>query len=370
VSTRRDEEVLARVGLSRVIEPGDRAAMELVAGQGAVAAWGWVRSGGGPARWRVRLAEADPGRDLEVTERIGARVIVPGDEEWPSRLDDLGANRPLCLWLRGTVRLAAATASSVSVVGCRASSPYGAHVTRRLAAGCAEQGVTIVSGGAYGIDAFAHQAALAVEGTTVAVLACGIDRFYPRGHERLLRDVAAHGAVVTEVPPGGAPMRWRFLERNRLIAALTPLTVVVEAAWRSGALATANRATGLGRQVAAVPGPVTSATSAGCHALLRDGATCVTDAAEVLELLAPLGTVDAGHEDRGLPRDHDGLDECGLRVFDALPVGRAADVDSLSRVAGLDAPAVRAALARLEMSGHATFESGRWRRTPGRLGRG
>jgi len=171
------------------------------------------------------------------------------------------------------------------------------------------------------------------------------------------------GLVVSEVPPGSAPSRWRFVQRNRLIAALSQATVVVEAGWRSGASITAGEALRLGRDAAAVPGPVTSAGSAGCHRLLREGAVCVTDAAEIAELLAPVGAEPAP-ERAGVPAEHDGLDPLDLRVFDALPARSVVDVDKLAATAGIARGAVMAALGRLQLRGLAVVGNGRWRRTP------
>src|SRR5690606_18729050 len=242
------------------------------------------------ARWAPRLDGLDPRRELRVLERLGGELLVPGDAGWPVGLDDLGPVRPLALWVRGNRDLAALAERSVAVVGARACTDYGRHVTGEIAAGLAARGFTVVSGGAYGIDAAAHRAAVVSGGPTVAFLAGGVDRFYPAGNTELLREVVGSGgAVVSEVPPGSVPSRVRFLLRNRLIAAVAGATVVVEAAWRSGSLSTAVRAAELSRPVGAVPGPVTSMASAGCHRLLRDGAAvCVTDADEVAELAGVL----------------------------------------------------------------------------------
>lgn len=357
-----DDELLARVAWSRLAEPGDATAYRLVDELGPVQALARVQRGEERhPRWRIRLPDLDPLRDMDVVHRLGGRVIVPGSAEWPEPLDDLGPERPFCLWVRGSLDLAAATRRAVAIVGCRASSHYGDYLAGEVAAGCSERGITVVSGAAYGIDGAAHRGALSCDGATVAVLACGVDRAYPRGHEALIGRVVAEGAVVSEVPPGSAPTRWRFLERNRIIAALAAVTVVVEAAYRSGALGTAGRAAKIGRQVAAVPGPVTSATSAGCHQLIRDGAVCVTEALEVAELLAPIG--DAAIVDHPVrAADHDGLDACDLRVLDALPVGRGVPVASLARVAGLAVPDVMSGLGRLEIAGVACRDPGGWRR--------
>jgi DNA processing protein len=288
--------------------------------------------------------------------------VVPGDDEWPVCLDDLGHRAPLALWVVGEAHLADVAAKSVAVVGARACTTYGEHVAADLAAGLGDRGWTVVSGGAYGIDAAAHRGSLAVDAPTVAVLACGVDVAYPAAHDGLLRSVRARGAVVSELPPGARPTRRRFLDRNRVIAALGRGTVVVEAAVRSGALNTAGHADELSRTVMAVPGPVTSPASAGCHELLRTrGAALVTDAADVLDLVGDL-VVDASEARRGDARPHDGLDPVTLRVLEALPLRRRAGADSVGRVAGLDAPTVLRALGLLAAAGLADAQDGRWRR--------
>jgi DNA processing protein len=356
----RSDPRLARVALSALAEPTDTEAQRVVAEWGPVAVLGRILAGAGPARWRSRLAGLDPVPVLAGFTRRGGRVLIPGDAEWPRGVDDLGPGTPFCLWVRGPGDLAALSRRAVSVVGARAATRYGERVAADLAAGCAERGVTVVSGAAYGIDGAAHRAALTGGGLTVAVLAGGADRAYPLGHEDLIDRIAETGCVLSEVPPGSSPTRWRFLERNRIIAALSGVTVVVEAGHRSGSLGTAGRATGLGRTVAAVPGPVTSPMSYGTHRLLREGAVCVTDAAEVVELLGPIGAEPAPQAP--VPAaDHDGLSASDLRVFDALPVRAAASVESLARVAGLDGPTVRACLGRLHLRGLARREGQGWR---------
>jgi len=386
------DERLARAAWSRLVEPGDPLAGSVLASLGPVEAVAVVRAGqraaasplvgagallDGPRstraldaaleRWRVRLTTLDPVRDVASVERRGGRLVVPGDAEWPVGLDDLGDGAPACLWVLGSASVAQAAARSVAVVGARACTPYGERIAADLAAGAVDRGVAVVSGGAYGIDGAAHRGALAAGGPTLAVLACGVDRVYPRGHDQLLARVAEAGALVSEVPPGSAPTRWRFLERNRLIAALAGATVVVEAAWRSGALGTASRAAGLLRPLGAVPGPVTSAASAGCHRLLRDSAaTCITDTADLLELVDAVGTA-LPEPPAGVPvADHDGLDPQDLRVLDALPRRSGRPVESLAQVAGLPADAVAGSLGRLSLTGLAERSpgGGGWRRAP------
>ncbi|WP_418606020.1 DNA-processing protein DprA [Georgenia sp. SUBG003] len=284
---------------------------------------------------------------------------MPGDPDWPAPLDDLGVERPLALWVRGH---AVHHGRAVALVGARAATSYGEHVAAEMAVGLAEAGTTVVSGGAYGIDAAAHRGALGVDGATTAVLAGGVDRLYPVGNTKLLEAVAATGAVVSEVPPGSVPSRNRFLARNRLIAALGAATVVVEAAWRSGALSTAARAAELSRPVGAVPGPVTSMVSAGCHRLMREqGAVCVTDAAEVLELTGAPG--EHLTEDRPVQAGLlDDLDPTSRRVLDALPLRGSAPVANLARAAGLSPSEVRATLGHLELEGRALRRGSTWAR--------
>ncbi len=251
-------------------------------------------------RWNARSAAGGfrlpklPGdADIVGACRAGIRLVCPEDPDWPGDLDQLGQARPYALWLRGKADLRHSCQRSVSVVGSRAATGYGAHVAGEIAADLAERGWTIVSGGAYGIDAAAHRGALATQGITIAVLACGVDFPYPAGHAELFADIAAHGQVVSEWPPGRQPARMRFLVRNRVIAALSCGTVIVEAGERSGALNTARHAAELGKPLMAVPGPVTSAQSAGCHRIIREwGASCVTRAADIIEMLSPLSATD------------------------------------------------------------------------------
>lgn len=389
-----ENERLARAALSRLMEPQDAAGLALVQVAGALDALGiatgelsygpaleqeitgvlaehgsvtsWAGMAAALKRWAPRIPDLAPERDLATLERLGGRMIIPGDDLWPGQLGDLGIHEPICLWWRGVELELPPAARSVALVGSRDSTSYGASVTGDLAYSLAQRGFTVVSGGAYGIDAHAHRAALAGGSgpvPTIAVMAGGVDRFYPSGNEDLLRAVANQGAVIAEVPPGSAPTRYRFLQRNRIIAALASVTVVVEARWRSGALNTAHHAESLGRAVGAVPGSVHSANSAGCHRLLREGgAICVTDAAEIAELASPSGEslpdVRAGRS-----ADHDGLTLEDLILLDALPLRSTSSVEKLSSVAGLGVESVRAGLGRLNLLGLAESGAGGWKRT-------
>jgi DNA processing protein len=235
-------------------------------------------------RWRTRLPDLpDDDAIAAVCRGDGLQVICPGDPHWPAGLDDLGQARPYALWARGTADLQSCLHRSVLVTGSRAATGYGTHVAGQIAEDLAADCWVTVSGGAYGIDAAAHRGALTASGTTIAVLASGVDQPYPAGHASLFSQIAGSGLLVSEWPPGSHPTRLRFRARCRVLAALTSATVVVEAAARSGALTTAQHANDLGRPLMAVPGPVTSAQSAGCHTLLRDmGAILVTSAREII----------------------------------------------------------------------------------------
>ncbi len=395
----------ARAALSRLFEPSDLVGMALVQAVGAVDALRLAtaeisvsasvqqqvtdvlaESGltGRRAliaesldRWRPRVPDLSPQRDLETIRRLGGTLLIPGDDLWPSALEDLQLNAPIGLWARGNPNAGLpALERTVAIVGSRDSTHYGASVTGDIAGELAGTGYTVMSGGAYGIDAHAHRAALAAGRAeesipTVAVMACGLDRFYPAGNEDLLRAVCEQGILLAEVPPGVSPTRWRFLQRNRIIAAMSAATVVVEARWRSGALNTANHAASLGRALGAVPGPVHSANSAGCHRLLREAAAiCVTDASEVKELCGPMGSqpesTDVKQDKTAPPADHDGLCVEDLLLLDALPVRGLTTRDKLAKVSGLSLQSVRVGLARLELAGLASrSQNDEWRKNRG-----
>lgn len=365
-----DAERLALIALAGVAEPPAPFLALGVQQRGAAATLADLRAGtlpGASARaiagYLNRLTDADPHRDLERAQRVGARFVAPGDDEWPTALDDLDEQRPLGLWVRGPGRLRPVLERSVAIVGARSSTAYGATVASELAAELAARGWTVVSGGAFGIDAAAHRGALAVGGLTVAVLACGVDRCYPVAHDALLRRIGEQGLLVSELSPGAGVTRGRFLVRNRLLAAATRGTVVVEAAVRSGALNTATRARELGRQVMVVPGPVTSAMSAGCHEEIRTrGGSLVTDAADILDLVGELGT-DASGERREPPQVLDTLTRDELAVFDALPVRALRDVDQLGTACAFSVPEVLSCLGRLAVLGLVEGSEGAWRRT-------
>ena len=372
----RDERA-TRAALSVLVEPGTPAAARVyreVLASGPAAAMRAVSTGSDaldPDRRMFRRAsDVDGAALLARGVAVDARFCCPGDAEWPSVLDILEVTLdsslrsgppPLGLWIKGGADLAAYCDRSVAVVGSRAATEYGERVATELGAELSAAGWTVVSGAAYGIDAAAHRGALAAGGTTVAVLACGVDTAYPSGHDQLLRRIAATGFVVSELPPGSRPSRSRFLARNRLIAAMTRGTVVVEAAVRSGALNTAGWALDVGRDILAVPGPVTSALSAGCHDLVRKGAaTLVTDAREVIDIVGDFGS-DAAVEASGEVRVWDTLAPITREVLEVLPARKAVSVDRVCRDTGLSASVCMAALAELSVAGLVLCGPDGWR---------
>lgn len=357
--------------LSRVAEPPCAELAALVGCVGPVEAADRVRRGlvgDGLARHTEARREIDcAAADLERLADRGGRLITPDDDEWPllafAAFGNASAKArggaPLVLWAQGPARLDEVAQRAAAVVGTRAATAYGEQVADDLASGLAHREVAVVSGGAYGIDGAAHRAALNADGITVAVLAGGLNIPYPGGHAALLHRIGRHGLLFTEYPPGVRPARHRFLTRNRLVAAVAGAAVVVEAGLRSGAANTAAWARALGRVVAAVPGPVTSSASAGCHALLRDGAELVTRADHVVELIGRIGEL-AADEPRPVTA-LDGLGDAERLVYEALPGRGAATVEQLAVASGLVPERVLGPLATLELAGLVQRQDGRWR---------
>ncbi len=349
----------ARMLLGCALDGGDPAVVELVEVRGAAGAWAAVVDGflGEPAA--ARASRVQPGLAERLADGCGARFVIPGDEEWPGGLADLRhaeaiqrrGGEPFGLWLRGPGHLGQLGRRSVAIVGSRASTAYGNGIATDLAAELAEHGVTVVSGGAFGIDAAAHRGALAVGGPTIAVLANGVDVAYPPAHQSLFDALARDHLLVSELPPGAHPTRVRFLARNRLIAALAQGTVVVEAALRSGARNTAGWTSACGRPLMAVPGPVHSRASTAPHLMIRNGqAVLVTGSADVLELISGMGeaTLAIAH---GPDRATDALTETQLAVYEAASPRRRTSVGELALSAGVAIPSCLAALAALESAG-------------------
>jgi len=367
---------------SAIVEPADEVAGALISAWGAAEALEWARHAADkpeqaarelhasmPAKnaavalrsvatWAERLRSSDAAAHLGRASLVGARAVTRIDPDWPATLNDLGPVAPMCLWVRGSADVAAAWEHGIAVVGSRASTNYGEHVAASIASHLADAGVPVISGGAFGIDARAHRAALAADAVTIAVMAGGIDRYYPLANADILERIQLRGAVISELPPGFAPHRSRFLTRNRVIAAARA-TVVVEAARRSGALSTANHAADLARPLGAVPGPVTSASSGGCHALIREGkAVCVTSGEDVLELAGPLTVAPATLEGVG---GIDFGDARARRAYDAIAV-RGSTVEQIVQTSRMDAADTRVALGALELLDLIQSDGVKWRR--------
>ena len=361
------EDRWARVAWSHLVEPDQGPALGWIGAYGPVEALDRLAAGhlDAAGEYLSRLGRLDIERAVQAMRTCEVRAIVPGDEEWPRGLEQLSCP-PVVLHARGEGHLGRLLDGSVAVVGARAATAYGVRVASDLGSGLAERGVTVVSGAAFGIDAAAHRGALAVDGPTVAVLARGLDAAYPLAHDRLIAQIREQGAVIGELPVGWAPYRQRFLSRNRLIAAVSVGTVVVEAGLRSGANNTATRARELHRHLAAVPGPVTSALSAGCHELVRRGASLVTDAADVMDLMGRL-SLDA--VERRAPQTVDAeLGPEARTVWSAVPVRHPADAGDLSVRTGLGITTVLRLLGSLELDGLVVRAGDGWRKASTRSG--
>lgn len=368
-----DARLQAWAYLSRVTESPCAELATLIADVGPEESAQRVRRGAvGPELSRRTEARREldcAAEDLELLHRRGGRLLTADDDEWPvlSLISFGGApvrdkpqgRPPLALWTIGPLRLNEVTERAVAIVGTRAATAYGDHVAAELSAGLVERDVAVVSGGAYGIDGAAHRAALAADGATVAVLAGGVDILYPAGHSALLHRISRDGLLISEYPPGVRPARHRFLTRNRLVAALSSATVVVEAGLRSGAASTAAWARALGRVVCATPGPVTSTASAGCHALIRSGAELVTRAGDIVEIIGRAGEFaeEQPHPDQPL----DALTDTELKVYEALPGRGARTPDEIAVAAGLPPTGVLGPLAMLEIAGLIECRDGKWR---------
>lgn len=304
-------------------------------------------------RWRPRVDAGLFHRALRQGARWGQRLVVPGDAHWPHQLDDLGPHAPAVLWARGRVDRLPHMGGAAALVGARASTPYGTQIAAELAEGASGNGIPVVSGGAFGIDAAAHRVALAVGGFTVCVLAGGLDRWYPAANSDLIGRIAEEGIVIAEVPSGVTPSRWRFLQRNRLIAALSAATIVVEAGRRSGAINTAGHAAALGRPLGAVPGSVTSGTSAGCHRVIREhGAELVEGTDDLLRLVRG--------DDVGRPLLADAVGSLEVRVLDAMSERSARTSQALARASGLSMQQVLEALGMLDLIGRVEQRGSGW----------
>ncbi|QNV40810.1 DNA-protecting protein DprA [Rothia amarae] len=320
-------------------------------------------------RWSLRSGKVNTDQEFRMAGTLDSWFCIPEDSDWPRALDDLGEKKPYGIWGRGDrSKLNHLTLpSSVAVVGSRDITSYGTSATAHIVGDLVEREYCIVSGGAFGIDAVAHRTALSVTSgklPSVALMACGVDRPYPKQNENLLRELINEGLLLSEVALGNSPTRWRFLQRNRLIAALSGYSLIVEARWRSGALNTANHALSLGREVGIVPGHIFSPNSEGCHRLAKkELAHVVTDAQDIVSMMQTKFTPEEETLDipletgRGeLPK----LSEVQSRVWDALPLRRPAPLENIALMSGLDIRTTMLTLSQLAAKGVALNQNQGW----------
>jgi DNA processing protein len=331
-----------------LVEPGSAGLNDELAEFGAVETLNRARNG--HSHLRISAGAADSRYRGCGPCPPGTRLVLRGDADYPTQLEDLD-EPPLALWIRGELDLRLSATRSVAIVGARAASGYGQRVAHELGLQLASREWAVVSGAAFGIDAAAHRGALNAPGPTIAVLACGVDISYPRSHAHLIAAIAERGAVITELPPGSAPLKFRFLARNRIIAALTRGCVIVEAASRSGAVSTANRALELARPLMAVPGPVDVVTSSGTNRMLHDtSARLVRDAQDVIEVI--LGTPQHDASTLELPVEAQDV-ACALRASPS-------SVSAIAAATRLEPDLVVAMLGLLELMGRATRSERGW----------
>ncbi|MCD4557124.1 DNA-processing protein DprA [Schaalia sp. lx-100] len=316
-------------------------------------------------RWKARIDMVNIEKELSIVHRIGGYVLTPDSAQWPHMLKDLGPVMPSALWVKGRI----SSQPCVALVGARASTRAGERTCRDMAVALTDKGFTVVSGGAIGIDAAAHHGAVDAGGKTYALMAGGLGALYPATNRELFEKiVSTGGALISEVPPSWRPARWRFLARNRLIAALSMGVVVIEASYRSGALATARHGVELGREVGAVPGSVDGVMSQGCHELIRQGGILIRHAEDIQRMIYPFADVnesvgyDHPHQKTRVVSGIETLPEEQRRVWEAMPLHSAVTVEKLSYSSGLSRSEVLSALAYLDLAGWVSAHSRGWRR--------
>lgn len=366
-SIRRDfsetdfESARALITWNALVEPGDRVAGQLIRNLGPVGALkAFISKAAADQetkdafdRWEPRYSKSLADEKIAEARRFDLKLLLPSDSRWPSALNDLGNHAPLLLWYRGNAEHLDDLQRSIGIVGSRNATHYGQRVTSDLAAVLVREQVVIISGGALGIDSIAHRTAINLKGLTFAFMAGALNCLYPSGNLELFDQISHSGLLLSEMSPGAKPTRWRFLQRNRLIAALASATVVTEAGWRSGSINTVNHAIELGRPVFAVPGPVTSPASAGCNRLIRD-----SQASLLLEL-ADLPVELGWHGDT--PLELEGLGVFELRALDAM-TSKYQSIDQLLVASGLALSELRVALGELRLAGKIESDgTGGWR---------
>ena len=355
-SIRRDfkstdfEETKALITWNAITEPGDRVAGKLIADFGAQLALEKFlkRTYLGQdyeqayQRWESRYHPKLADEKIALARKHDLKLLTPSDSSWPLALTDLGVHQPVLLWYRGNPENFSALNKSVGVVGSRNASHYGQRITAELVSTLVAEDATVVSGGALGIDSVAHRATLGLNGVTVAFMAGSLDKPYPAANFQLFDEISHSGLLLSEMVPGSNPTRWRFLQRNRLIAAVSNALVVTEAGLRSGSINTVNHAAELDRPIYAIPGPITSPSSAGCNALIRDQlAGILVDVSELPQEL--------GWRPVQLSKT-DSMGSLELRALDAL-TGKAQHFENIRSLSGLTSIELRVALGGLQLLG-------------------
>lgn len=368
-SIRRDfadtdfEDAKSLVIWNALVEPGDRIAGELIRSLGASSALEAFleRRDLGESvqkafeRWAPRYRNDLFEEKLQLAQKHDLKLLLPSDREWHSDFNNLGAHSPLLIWYRGNLDHFNRLDRKVGVVGSRNATHYGQRITSELTSVLVEENAAVISGGALGIDSVAHRTALGLKGLTLAFMAGSLDCLYPAANYELFDSIGHKGLLLSELAPGSRPTRWRFLQRNRLIAALSDATIVTEAGWRSGSINTVNHACELSRPVFAVPGPITSPASAGCNRLIRDGlANLLLD---VSDLPSELGWKDL------TIFDETSLGSLEVRALDAL-TRKLQSADKILVESGLSIDELRIALGSLKLIGLAECGAdGLWKRS-------
>lgn len=301
--------------------------------------------------WRGRARQADVFQSLQLLRALGGKLVTPKSKYWPEQLDDLGNGTPAALWALGDIYSLNATQSSVSVVGSRIISQYGKQATKDIVTALVKRDKAIVSGGAIGVDALAHEHSLVLGSKTVAVMAGGLDRLYPRQNQELFQQIQKSGLLISEVAPGVSPTKWRFLQRNRLIAALSQATIVIEAGVRSGTINTVHHANDIGRPVGAIPGPIHSVRSAGCHELIKAGKAQL--------ISTPMDIADLIGETNYFEQPIKSLSAWEIRALDSIG-NTVSSIDEIARIGGLARFEAELALAKLAKQGLVTLTSNGW----------
>lgn len=350
------KELLARIAWNYLVEPGDRLAGLLIEALGPEAAMAKLIDRSTSAvgelsqeelqnafeRWSPRLVPGRASELLRESSRRGVFPISPEDTLWPQAFDDLGSHRPIMLWVMGARENLMKLSSAISVVGSRTLTQYGNWSTTEIASQLTDLGIATVSGGALGVDSVVHRSTLRFQGTTAAVMAGGLFNLYPAGNHELFEQIIQKGLLLSEMTPDAKPTRWRFLQRNRLIAALGQSVIVTEAGYRSGSINTVNHALELNRCVYALPGPVNSPNSAGCNRLIAEGKA---------EIIADLDNLPAllGLETEKMPTQPT-LGQLELRLLDAL-TNRFQTESQLAALAGFNQAEMKLAVGGLELLG-------------------